>query len=112
MDPCLGKGRPQLFAVKARRRTQLLEGYGSDSGQLLRRREPVGEWLGDAGIELLLQTRDADHEKLVKIRAVNRKKLYALEQGPTRVTRLIENPFIERQPRQLPIDEQGGILEL
>ena len=49
---------------------------------------------------------DAHHEELVEVRRGDRGELDALEQRRRRIGRLLEHALVERQPRQLAVDEQ------
>ena len=83
----------------------------ADHPQLLRRGEPVGAALGDGGLELLVQARDADHEELVEVRVEDREELHPLEERPARVERLLEHAPVEREPRDLAIEVERVVLE-
>ena len=53
----------------------------------LARRHAVGPAGVDAGVELVVQAGDADHEELVQVRGVDRAELHALEQRHGRCPR-------------------------
>ncbi len=72
-----------------------------DRAKGLRRRAAVGAALHHVAFDLLLQSRDADLEKLIEIRARDREKLHALEQRIGRIERLVQDPLIELEPAQL-----------
>ena len=76
---------------------------GTDARQLLGRRHPVGRRLQCAAFELPHQARDANHEELVQVAAVDRQELDPLEQGMPGIARLLENPAVELEPAQLPV---------
>jgi hypothetical protein len=78
----------------------------ADLRELLRRRDPVGGRLRHARGDLLLEAGDADHEELVEVRRDDGEEADALEQRVRRVLRLLENPPLERQQRQLPVHEE------
>ena len=80
-----------------------------DLMQLLKRSLPVRRVFRDIGEDLFLDAGDADHEEFVEVRAHDGNKLHALEQGMPLVERLVEDPLIERQPAQLPVDVQRWI---
>ena len=65
----------------------------------------------DLGFDLLLEARDPDHEELVEVRPVDRDEFEPLEQRVARVEGLLEDPVVERQPRQLAVDVEPGIVE-
>ena len=69
--------------------------------QRLRRRPPVDAGSLDAGFDLVMQARDADHEELVEVRCVDRCELRALQQRQRRVLRQLEDAQVEVKPRQL-----------
>ena len=73
--------------------------------QLLAQRLAVVADHGDALALPALQAGDAHHEELVEIVGRDRQEAQALEDGMVGVARLLENPPIEVQPRQLAIDE-------
>ena len=73
---------------------------------LLLRRASIDRQLMHPRDDLLLQAADALHEKLVEIRRGDRQELEPLEQRISLVFRLVQNASIEREPRQLAIQEQ------
>ena len=79
---------------------------------LLLRRAPVDRQLMHPGDDLLLQAADALHEKLVEIGRRDRQELEPLEQRIALVFGLVQNASIEREPRQLAIEEQVGRREV
>ena len=66
---------------------------------------------GDAGLHLLLQAADADHEELVEVGREDGQELEALQQRHRRVLGLLQHAAIELQPAQLAVDVQRGIVE-
>ena len=78
-----------------------------------RGRHPVGPGADrDAGLHLLLQAADADHEELVEVRAEDGEELEPFQQRHGRVLRLFQDAAVELQPAQLAVDVQGGIVEI
>src|SRR5262249_3168544 len=49
---------------------------------------------------------NADHEELVEIRSGDRGELEALQQRHVRIAGLGKDAFVEREPRELAVDEQ------
>ena len=58
--------------------------------------------------DLLFQAADALHEKFVEIGRGDRQELEPLEQRISFVFRFVQNPPIEREPRELAIEVQVG----
>ena len=54
----------------------------------------------DLGLDLLLEARDADHEELVEVGAVDRDELQPLEQRVALVERFFEDAIVELEPRE------------
>jgi hypothetical protein len=79
-----------------------------DGLELLVRREPIGRRDDDAGRDLSAQSGDADHVKLVEVRAEDAEKLQALEQRNARVECLVKHPAVEGEPAQFAIEVQRG----
>ena len=77
----------------------------ADLCKLLARREPVRAPGRDALAHLRLEARDADHEELVEVVGGDRKEPDLLEQRVLRVFGLLQDPAVEMQPGQLPVDE-------
>src|ERR1700722_7549425 len=73
---------------------------------LLLRRASIYRQLMHPGDHLLLQSADTLHEKLVEVRRGNRQELEPLEQRISLVLSLMQHASIEREPRQLAIEEQ------
>src|SRR5580765_2905492 len=87
---------------------QLVDARG-DRGQRLARAEPVRSRGGLTHPRLSLEPGDADHEELVQVRAEDGKELDALEQRDRRVLGLLEDPAVELEPGQLPVDVGAGL---
>ena len=85
---------------------ELLGAIG-DPPQLLQRRDAVGRRvLRRAFAErLLADPRHPDHEKLVEVRAENGEELHPLHQRIADILRLLEDPEVEFEPAQFPVDE-------
>ena len=69
----------------------------------------VGGPLHDAGRHLLLEPGDPHLEELVQIAAEDGEELDALEQRCPRVERLVQDPPVELEPAQLPVEVQRGV---
>ena len=77
-----------------------------DQFELGRRRQAVERKIGHAFVDLLLQSRDANHEKLVEIGREDREKLDALEQRLRFVERLFEHTAIELEPACFAVEQK------
>ena len=77
----------------------------ADLAQLRLRRAAVRRDRADAGLDLVLQPRDAHLEELVEIAREDRDELDALEQRARRVLRLRENAACKFEPRELAVQE-------
>ena len=62
------------------------------------RRAPVLQRLLDAGVDLVVQARDADHEELVEVGRVDRAELHPLQQRDGRVLGELEHALVELEP--------------
>ena len=74
-----------------------------DGGQAIRRRARR------LRLQLLVQARDANHEKLVQIRAEDGQELQPLEHWPGAIARLIEHALVERKPAELAVEVKLGV---
>src|SRR5262249_33919049 len=81
----------------------------ADRLELFGWREPVGAALGDRGLELVVQSRDADHEELVQVRVEDAEELQALEKGPVGILGLLEDPAVEGEPGNLAVEVERTI---
>ena len=86
---CGCRARPAPGAARCSRQPRLarrlLDGTASRMRvDRLARRAPVGARRVDAGVDLVVQAGDADHEELVEVRGVDREELHALEQRAAR----------------------------
>ncbi len=86
-----------------------------------RRRDPLeglgrGQAVGPAGVDprvdLVVHARDADHEELVEVRAVDREELEPLHQGQLVALGELEHAVVEVEPRKLAIDVQARVAQL
>jgi len=84
----------------------------ADERELLRGCQSAGVALAHARGLLLLQTRHADHEELVQVRADNRKELEPLAQRQSIGPALLQDPVVELEPAQFAIDEEIGHVEI
>ena len=65
----------------------------------------------DLRLDLLLETRDADHEELVEVGPVDGDELQTLEERIRLVDRLLEDAIVEIEPRGFAVDVERGIVE-
>ena len=89
-------GHHQLRALRDQRNLPL----GRESGR-------VGLFI--AGVALIAQRRDADHEKLVEVGRDDREKLHPFKDGIVRIGRLHEHALVEFQPAELPVQVQVAV---
>src|SRR5262249_1673768 len=89
-----------------------LVGPNRDRRELLAGAHRVRAALLDVPRELLLEARHPDHEELVEVGAGDGEELEPFERRDLRVEPLLEHPLVERQPRQLPVDEEPGVAEV
>ena len=84
----------------------------ADAFQLLARRHPVGAGAaGDAGLHLLLQAADADHEELIQVGAEDRQELEPFQERHLGVLGLLQHPAVEFQPAQFAVDVQRRVVQ-
>ena len=110
-DVLLLEGRHQLLHERAIHASGEFLHPQADVVELFPRRHPVRRRRADAGGPLLLQAGDADLEELVEILAGDRQELRTLEQGGRRVLGQREHPCFEVEPRELAVDEPGGVAD-
>ena len=65
-----------------------------------------------AGVELLVQAGDADHEELVEVRAEDRRELQPLEERLVGLLGELEHALVEREPGELAVEVELGIVEV
>ena len=73
---------------------------------------PSGLTSSMPGAILLQERRHAHHEELVEVGGDDGQELDALEQGMGLVECLIQDPLVELQPAQLPVDVERRVLEV
>jgi hypothetical protein len=78
-----------------------------DGPELLARAAPVGPGGGDPRLDLVLQPRHLDLEELVHELAEDGKELHPLEQGHALVLGQLQDPAVEVEPGQLPVQVLG-----
>ena len=81
-----------------------------DGRQLLTRRPPVRRAGDLAGLDLLAEAGDAHLKELVEVVREDREELHTLEQRVPLVARLVQDPGVEFQPRQLAVQVGKGRL--
>ena len=77
----------------------------SNPCQKLGRGQTVHRGFSRAGLDLLNETGDADHEELVEIAGRNRQETQSLKERMHAVGSLLQNAPVEREPRKLAIDK-------
>ena len=82
---------------------ELLPHGRADSAELVLRRHAIRGPLDDARRELLFEPGHPDLEEFVEIAAEDAEELEAFEKGSAWVQRLVEDPTVELEPGQLPI---------
>src|SRR5665647_3569192 len=83
-----------------------------DQRQELLRGVPLRRDLHDAGVDLLAQTGDADHEELAEDGAEDADELHALEQRVVDVTRLVRDALEEIEHAELAVDVERGVAQI
>ena len=78
--PCSASGGRSSLLDAARLTRVELEDPAAQLVDDLRRRAPVRARVAEAGVDLVVQAGDADHEELVEVRGVDRRELQALQQ--------------------------------
>ena len=107
VDAVFGQSREQR-GQEPRRCSELPPDGQPDARQLLPRAQAVRAGFDDGSLELLVETRDPNHEELVQVGRVDRQEFESFQQRPVRCLRLRENPFVECQPRHFAVDVQLG----
>ena len=109
-DALRGERRQQLFVDQAIQGAHEGVRSAADCGQLLgggQARRIAGRF---SLFNRPLDGGGADHEELVEIRRSDRRELHPLEQRRRRVGRFLQDALVERDPRELAIDEQCALL--
>ena len=78
--PCSASAGRRLVVEAARWRSHELDDPLAERVDHLRRRAAVGARVAEAGVDLVVQAGDADHEELVEVRREDRRELQPLEQ--------------------------------
>ncbi len=76
-----------------------------DGVEDLGRGHAVGPDVRGAAVDLLLDAGDANLEELVEVRRENREELHAFHEGLPAVLGLFEDPPVELEPAQFPVNE-------
>jgi hypothetical protein len=97
-DAGFGELRPDRVLVVRPRLLAQVDDALSHDGELLSGGEAVLARRGQAALDLLLQSRDADHEELVQVRVEDGEELDSLQQRMARVHRLFQHATVELQP--------------
>src|SRR5258706_11442200 len=77
-----------------------------DLVQLLRGRHSIGRKLTDAFGDLLFETRDPDHEKLVQVGRKDREEFESLKNRQALIGRLFENMTVKFEPAQFAVEKR------
>ncbi len=104
-DAVLGEGGRQVVLPKRVFGRDHLMRDALNGVERLGRTQPVRAHVARLALDLLLDPRDANFEKLVQVRADNREELDALDQRLGRILGLFEDAPIKFEPAQLAIDE-------
>ena len=107
----LGEARPEVFGERPDRERRVSFDDLADHAELLMRGQAVGAPLRHRRLDLLVQPRDPDHEELVEVRVEDGEELDPLEQRPARVERFLEDPPVEGEPRDLPVEVERMVVE-
>ena len=103
-DALLLERRDQLFVPAAVLVFHQRGDHRVDPPELLPRIKPLDAFLPDAGVDLLDQAGDADFEEFVEIGAHDGEKLQPFEQRRRFAGRQVEDPAVECEPAQFPIE--------
>jgi hypothetical protein len=111
-DPVLGQRGADL-ALRAARLAlaQLIDAHPQLVDDL-RRRAPVWPRVAQAGVDLVVQARDADGEELVEVGREDRQELQALEQRNVVLLGQLEHARVELDPRELAVEVEPRIVEI
>jgi hypothetical protein len=89
-----------------------VEGSLPNRRDLLARRQPVRTARVDAGVHLVPEPGDPDHEELVQVGRVDRAELDPLEQRHGGVLGQLQNPLVEVEPGELAVEVEAGLLQV
>src|SRR5512140_572824 len=84
------------------------EGQCTNGGKLVAGRETIGRDCGDVGVDLLADAGYPHHEELVHVRPEDGEEFQAFQQRIIRVQRLFQNPPLELEEAELPVEIEGG----
>src|SRR5207244_763755 len=79
---------------------------------LLRRAHAVGASNVHAGLELVVEVRDTNHEELIEIRLPDRAELDPLHERHRRVLGELQDPVVEVEPGELAVEVERRVLEV
>src|SRR4051794_25818898 len=82
---------------------------GTDHRHLLCRSPPIGTEGADAGIELALDTSNADHEELIEICGEDCREFDPFQERVRALFGFEENAVVKIEPAQLAVDEHFGL---
>ncbi len=112
VDAVLGQLRAQPPVEGARLAVAQVDDPLAQLVDHLRRRPAVRARVAEAGVDLVVQAGDADHEELVEVRAEDRRELQPLEQRLVGLLGELEDALVERQPGELAVVVELGIVEV
>jgi len=105
MDVVLGEGGDDFIIPEGVGGVLEIVHASLDSLEDFGRREAIGADIRGATIDLLFDAGDADLEELVEVRGEDREEFDPFEQRLGAVLCFLEDPAIELQPAQFPVDE-------
>ena len=100
----------QQLAQSPRVPLHQLAALGPQRLQLLARHQSAGRPHGDPGGDASLEAGDADHEELVEVAGEDRQEACPLQQRQGGVLGELEDPLVEADPGDLPVDEAVLVL--
>ena len=107
-DSSFGEGGLQFFAPAAILHLDHATDALGDGAEGLGGGEAIDSAFHDVRFDLLFHAGDADFEELVEVRAADAKELHPLEQRGFRIERLVQDPLVELQPAQFPVEKTCG----
>ena len=111
-DSLPGEGRKDRVEQAGVQPPVEFQGSIPDRLDLLSRREPIRSTGIDPGVDLVPEAGHPDHEELVEVRRIDRAELDPLQEGQVDLLSNLEDPLVEVEPGELPVEEQRWIAVL
>ena len=110
LDSLLSKGRDDLVDENSFLLSHQVDDDVAHECKLLGRHSPIGRRSGDACCLLIPKTRDAHLKEFVEVAGEDGEEPNLLKQRHLGVARELENPSVEGEPAQFPVEDVGVVV--